>query len=224
MPSTSLPHSPTTMAQAIASTDQCSQQSHQGQDSTTPSQAYMDVTSQWSEWILDSSGLHYYRARYITYEVASTVITNSRNSIVPDGQGYYIHYEFLGIKELGTTQYVITPVIQPPVLPATSTSPQNKNPSSSATVATKQPAPLVSNDQNGTSSVPREVHQEKSAAGGAYPRIIDIDTTSNGLTISFPVENEKHAIVFDKQARKRLKAEKKVHVNPKAKVHTWLKG
>ncbi|CAM1508048.1 Fc.00g048960.m01.CDS01 [Cosmosporella sp. VM-42] len=212
------------MAKEVPSTNQCSQTSHQEQDTTTSSQAYVDATSQWSEWILDSSGLHYYRARYISYEIASTLVTNSRNSIVPDGQGYYIHYEFLGIKEFPAMQYILAPAVQPSVSTPATMPVANTDRTASTTAPAQKAAQVSSTAQNGTISDRKEVRESSAAATGGYPRIIDIDTTPTGLTISFPHEKEKHAIVLDKQARKRLKAEQKVHVNPKAKVDTWLKS
>ncbi|KAL6402126.1 small nuclear ribonucleoprotein D3 [Ilyonectria robusta] len=192
-----------------------SQPGQKHQPTATASQAATAVppapamaSGQWSEWALHPSGLHYYRAQDLPYEIAARVVPSARNSIVVDALGRYIHYEFMGINEVTMRHYYPPPAVQPFVsLPATNSA-----------VVPQQHLQVPELDDDGES---RCSGVSGEASGGQQP-IIDIDTTSDGLKFSFSDASEDHPIVLDKKTRKRLEAEKKRRVNTKAKVDTWL--
>ncbi|KAH7152049.1 hypothetical protein B0J13DRAFT_254524 [Dactylonectria estremocensis] len=181
---------------------------------TAPAQLPM-ASSAWSEWTLHSSGLHYYRAQYLSYEAAVVVVRSARNAVVADSQGRYIHYEFVGINEVPQSQYYPPPgfaalpvLAAPPVAP-----PQNL--SAPAQLHEQPQVPELEDDGTSATSGTND------AADGA---IIDIETGSDAIIVSFPEVTDKHSLVFDKKTRKRLQSEKKRRINPKAKVDTWLRN
>jgi hypothetical protein len=66
----------------------------------SPSPSQGDIREHWSSWRLDeTSRSHYYRARWSPYALPFGYRT-MRNSSMPDGQGGWWHYEFMGVKEV----------------------------------------------------------------------------------------------------------------------------
>ncbi|KAF4995166.1 hypothetical protein FGRMN_5304 [Fusarium graminum] len=93
-------------------------------------------SSQWSHWILHNSSLYYYRARYISYEDISTIPPTGRNSIVPNIQGGYIHYESMTINEALSHGSNHAPELS---TCSTVTSPTSSDPAATSQVVYEQP-------------------------------------------------------------------------------------
>ncbi|KAF7551475.1 hypothetical protein G7Z17_g4972 [Cylindrodendrum hubeiense] len=167
------------------------------------------ASSQWSEWVLHPSKLHYFRGQYLPYEVAATVVKTTRNSIVADGQGRYIYYEFVGINEVPNhhdSHQTPEPLVSPP--------PTN------IVALPQQLLQVPELDDDGASGC----SGVSGVDSGDQQPIIDIDTTTDGVVmVSVTDMADDHSIVLDKKTRKRLAAEKKRRVNTKAKVDTWLR-
>ncbi|KPM38263.1 hypothetical protein AK830_g8319 [Neonectria ditissima] len=200
---------------------QTSQHSPQNQKPTMSSHALAAVqspmaSSQWGEWTLHGSGLHYWRARFVSYETAASIGVNARNSIVPDGQGRYVHYEFVGTNDVATRHYYPSPMLQ------TLASPGAMAMAADTTSASPQQLLQVPDyDDDGASGC----SDASQAASGVQQPVIDIETSEDMdmVKVSFAEKSEGHSAVLDKKTRKRLDADKKRRVNTKAKVDTWLK-
>lgn len=173
------------------------------------------ASSQWGDWTLHGSGLHYWRARFVSYEAAASIGINARNSIVPDGQGRYVHYEFVGINDVATRQYYPPPALQ------TLASPGTMDMAADNTAAPPQQLLQVPEyDDDGASGC----SGASQAASGVQQPVIDIETAQDMdmVKLSFSERSEGHSVVLDKKTRKRLDADKKRRANTKAKVDTWL--
>ncbi|KAF7562299.1 hypothetical protein G7046_g1804 [Stylonectria norvegica] len=163
----------------------------------------MNYASRWSQWALASSRLYYYRGRYITYEAALAFEANSRNSIVSDELGHYIHYEFLGINEASRSHCILLPASQP-----------SASSSAEHTVST----PETDNDGSSGSS------NLGCLAISTQTKDMDISSAPDGLNIGFAAGYEKLSLGLNKKARKRFRAERNMRFNSKAKVNTWLRS
>ncbi|KAK7421320.1 hypothetical protein QQX98_002214 [Neonectria punicea] len=203
-------------------TKQVSQLTQQNQEAAMSSHTFAATqspmaSSQWGDWTLHASGLHYWRARSVSFETAASIGTNARNSIVPDGQGRYVHYEFVGINDTASRQYYPPPALQ------TLASPGIMSMAADNTVAPSQQLLQVPEyDDDGESGC----SGASQAASGVQQPVIDIETTQDMdmIKLSFSEKFEGHSVVLDKKTRKRLDADKKRRVNPKAKVDTWLRA
>ncbi|KAH7165795.1 hypothetical protein EDB81DRAFT_264410 [Dactylonectria macrodidyma] len=173
------------------------------------------ASSLWSEWTLHPSGLNYYRAQYVSYEAAVAVVRSARNAVVADGQGRYIHYEFVGINEVPQSHYCPQLAVTAPAALAAPPVAAPQAPSAPAQPQEQLQVPDLEEDDTSATS---------GASDTADGAIIDIETASDAVIISLPDVSDKHSLVFDKKTRKRLHSEKKRRINPKAKVDTWLRN
>lgn len=179
-------------------------QETKGPDPDVITQTGTGDAGQWSAWILDTSERYYYRARYISYEAASSFIPNGRNSLVPDDQGGFIHYDFVGTKELVREHSSLSSHQHP----FTDTS--------TASLSTSQTpryhcVPNYEEEGGSTDGKP-------SVTGGLQGSGKD----GKRLMMAYPKPAKEHSVLLNKKARKRLQAEKRKHVSSRAKVDKWL--
>lgn len=180
--------------------------------------APVEPMTPWSDWVLHSSGLYYYRGRKISWNLAQTV-EDSRNSVVSDGEGGYLHYEFMGIREVprGYFTHATTSTYEAAAQPCSMPLPE-----SSYEAPQKQQqqlllkAPEVYEDDDSASGI-----SGNSGAGSAKKRltVIDVDDTPDGLKITFP---DDHFIVSERKSKRRSGSDKKYRISHKAKVEQWL--
>ncbi|KAF4457745.1 small nuclear ribonucleoprotein D3 [Fusarium austroafricanum] len=189
---------------------------HEPQHSTSASKPVKPVPrrSGWSEWALHDSGLYYYRARYISFEDISSIPPTGRNSIVPNVQGGYIHYQSMGVNE--TTSQNSS---QAPELSACSTV---TTPTTSDPPGTSQEAYGQQNDQLVISS---KAPNGNMLMSGALQT--EGDTTETVVVISGSNTLKRKSTTTKKQKDKKkhgkkLDVDKRKQVSNKAKVNKWL--
>lgn len=175
--------------------------------------------SRWSDWSLHYTGLYYFRARSLPYEVAITVGANSRNTVIADGQGRFLHYHFLSINEASILQYASTHMTPVSTVQEAEPAPASIVEDSASTELPQQPLQAVKDEDEHTGKA------VKADEAAAQATIIDIETSASGVKISFPcLSDDEHAIVLDKATRKYLKSKKNKQVSSKKKVSSWLES
>lgn len=189
----------------------------------------------WSEWAPSDSGPYYYRGRRIRYEEAQAIVDSSRNSIVPDGQGGYLHYEFMSAKDVPRGHYPpVTSVMQaaPPILNVSYDDPQYQFPQQ------LQPQPQHHQQQPNQQlmlQAPKVYYEEDDGASGVSgnsgststkrlpTRVIGVDQTPEGdIKITFPNVSDEQVIVHGRKSKRRPDREKKYHASHNSKVDKWL--
>ncbi|VTT71112.1 unnamed protein product [Fusarium fujikuroi] len=189
---------------------------HEPQPSTPASKAIepSPARSRWSEWTLHNSGLYYYRARYISFEDISSIPPTGRNSIVPNVQGGYIHYQSMGVNE-GTSQGTS----QAPELStcSTVTTPTASDPP----VSTQE----VYGQQNDQLVVSAKTTEDSMLMSGALQP--EADTTETVVVISNSNALKRKSTTSKKQKEKKkhgkkLDVDKRKQVSNKAKVNKWF--
>ena len=189
---------------------------HEPQPSTPASKAIepLHPRSRWSEWALHNSGLYYYRARYISFEDISSIPPTGRNSIVPNVQGGYIHYQSMGVNE-GTSQ-------------GTSQAPELSTCSTVTTPTASDPpvsAQEVYGQQNDQLVVSTKTTKDSMLMSGALQP--EADTTETVVVISNSSALKRKSTPSKKQKEKKkhgkkLDVDKRKQVSNKAKVNKWL--
>lgn len=182
----------------------------------------IDLPSQWSDWKLHNNGQPYYcRARRISRELAETVVVDSRNTVISDGQGFFCHYNFLSIDEARNLSYMAS----------FTNSLSAANELGTTTVCAQSDEPNVSYKQPvQVADVEKDVSHEATNVDQAIVMetgrtVIDIDTTAEGIRISLPnFENQGHGLVLDRKTRRHLKSRRNKQMSPKKKVGSWLES
>ncbi|KAF5632884.1 small nuclear ribonucleoprotein D3 [Fusarium sp. NRRL 52700] len=188
---------------------------HEPQPSTPASKAIepLPARSRWSEWALHNSGLYYYRARYISFEDISSIPPTGRNSIVPNVQGGYIHYQSMSVNEAtnrGSSQ-----------VPELSTCSTVTTP----TASDPQVSTQVYGQQNGQLVVSTKTTEDSMLMSGALQP--EADTTETVVVISNSNALKRKSTTSKKQKEKKkhgkkLDVDKRKQVSNKAKVNKWL--
>ncbi|KAF4338723.1 small nuclear ribonucleo D3 [Fusarium beomiforme] len=189
---------------------------HETQPSTSASRTIESLPgrSRWSEWALHNSGLYYYRARYISFEEISSIPPTGRNSIVPNVQGGYIHYQSMGVNE-ATSQGSI----QAPELSTCST----------VTTPTTSDLPVSTQEVRGQQSdqlvvTTKSTEDSMLMSGALQP---ETETTETVVVIASS-KTLKHKSSTSKKQKdkkkngKKLDVDKRKQVSNKAKVNKWL--
>ncbi|KAF5540455.1 small nuclear ribonucleoprotein D3 [Fusarium mexicanum] len=188
---------------------------HEPQPSTPASKAIepLPTRSRWSEWALHNSGLYYYRARYISFEDISSIPPTGRNSIVPNVQGGYIHYQSMGVNEATSQGSSQAPELS---TCSTVTTPTASDPPVSTQVYSQQNDQLV---------VSTKTTEDSMLMSGAL--LPEADTTETVVVISNSNAIKRKSTTSKKQKEKKkhgkkLDVDKRKQVSNKAKVNKWL--
>ncbi|KAF5683304.1 small nuclear ribonucleoprotein D3 [Fusarium denticulatum] len=190
---------------------------HEPQPSTPASKVIepLHPRSRWSEWTLHNSGLYYYRARYISFEDISSIPPTGRNSIVPNVQGGYIHYQSMSVNEVTSQGSSQAPELS---TCSTVTTPTASDPPVSA----QEPYGL----QNDQLVVSTKTTEDSMLMSGALQP--EADTTETVVVISNSNALKRKSTTSKKQKEKKKKHGKKLDVDKrkqvsnKAKVNKWL--
>ncbi|KAI1010639.1 hypothetical protein LB503_005136 [Fusarium chuoi] len=189
---------------------------HEPQPSTPASKAIepLPTRSRWSEWALHNSGLYYYRARYISFEDISSIPPTGRNSIVPNFQGGYIHYQSMGVNEAASQGSSQAPELS---TCSTVTTPTASDPP----VSTQE----VHGQQNDQLVVSAKTTEDSTLMSGALQP--EADTTETVVVISNSNALKRKSTTSKKQKEKKkhgkkLDVDKRKQVSNKAKVNKWL--
>lgn len=172
--------------------------------------------SQWSQWSLYSSGLYYYRARYISLEDISSIRPTGRDWFVPNVRGGYIHYESRAANEAATQ----SPSIQAPDLSTCSIA-------TTPTTTNDKPAPLPapSGQMNNEVVATKTLPEGSMLMSGALQS--EADRTGTVVVISSPTKLKRSSTTSKKQKEKKkhgkkMEVDKRKQVSNKAKVNKWL--
>ncbi|KAM0343599.1 hypothetical protein ACHAPU_008350 [Fusarium lateritium] len=169
---------------------------------------------QWSHWILHNSGLYYYRARYISYEDISAIPPTGRNSIVPNIQGGYIHYESMTVNE------ALSPGLnQAPELStcSTVTSPTASDPAPTSQAAYEQPnnqLVLATGFPKSGMVMSGALQPEEEA----METVVVISSSNTIKRVSTTAKKQKDK----KRSGKKLDVDKRKQISNKSKVNKWL--
>ncbi|KAF4470512.1 small nuclear ribonucleo D3 [Fusarium albosuccineum] len=165
------------------------------------------ATTQWSEWVLESSKLYYYRARYISHDEASKVTPNGRNSLVPHDGDTFIHYEFKGVNDTAKKRVSSLPT---PEL-STCTTPTTAD----NTTSSKKRRASRSRDHDYVSG--------RSTGGGMMMSgaLVEEEPVKT-MVISKSKSSKRHSMAPRKKDRKKLEVDKRKQISTNAKVNKWL--
>ncbi|KAF4974710.1 hypothetical protein FZEAL_8419 [Fusarium zealandicum] len=179
--------------------------------------------SVWSEWMLHDSKLCYYRACFISYEQATAVVANGRNSVVPDGRGGYIHYEFMGINDSITghcSSGQTTELSTWSVVTTTTTTTTTIDPAPSSQL--QQPS---QGQHDGYDSVSGSAAGGGMMTSGALQPAAETHKIQEQALVPLPSRpSRRQSVVSRKKNRKMLEPDKRKQVSSNAKVNKWLDG
>lgn len=170
--------------------------------------------SGWSEWALHNSGLYYYRARYVSYEDISTIPPTGRNSIVPNIQGGYIHYESMTVSEALSHS-------APSQVPELSTCSTATTPTNSDPAAPSQGYAQPNNQLVLSTAYPKlgmEMSGALQAEEEAMETVVVISSSNTVKRVSTASKRQKDK----KKHGKKLDVDKRKQISNKAKVDKWL--
>ncbi|KAJ4136340.1 hypothetical protein NW768_003952 [Fusarium equiseti] len=177
--------------------------------------------SRWSKWALHSTGLYYYRARYISLEDISSIRPTGKDWFVPNVRGGYIHYQSAPVEDAANQSLPS----QAPDLStcSTATTPTTDNPS-----VTLQEA---SNPTTDEVAVAETLPDDSLLMSGALQT--EADTSEALVVVTSPTQlkrrsttSKKHNHKDKKKPSKKLEVDKgkTKQVSNKMKVNKWLDG
>ncbi|KAM5344984.1 hypothetical protein ACJ41O_010846 [Fusarium nematophilum] len=176
----------------------------------------MDVEGpEWSRWIPHFSRRYYYRARYISFDEASSVLPNGRNAIIPDGQGGYLHYEFMGVNDTALSSY------QSPAHHTSELSTYSGETPATTVSSQQQPPPrrLLPAPDHVYDGAPTYSGNGMMMSGAIQPSEAEQERR---VILSGPRASKGKSVVVKKKDKKRLEVDKRKQVSAHAKVNKWL--
>nr|CEG04892.1 unnamed protein product [Fusarium clavum] len=173
--------------------------------------------SRWSKWALHSTGLYYYRGRYISLEDISSIRPTGKDWFVPNVRGGYIHYQSAAVEDAASQSLPS----QTPELStcSTATTPTTENPS----------VPSQEASDPTTDEVVAETVDDSLLMSGALQTEAD---TSEALVVVTSPTQLKGRSTTSKKHKDKKKHGKKLEVDKgkakqvsnKTKVNKWLDG
>jgi hypothetical protein len=173
--------------------------------------------SRWSKWALHSTGLYYYRGRYISLEDISSIRPTGKDWFVPNVRGGYIHYQSAAVEDAASQS-----------LP--SQTPELSTCSTATTPTTDNPyVPSQEASDPTTDEVVAETVDDSLLMSGALQT--EADTSEALVVVTSPTQLKRRSTTSKKHKDKK-KHGKKLEVDKgktkqisnKTKVNKWLDG